>query len=159
LLRPAPGIVGRQVIGPAVGAIFLRENGRDRHAGLVGVEEVAEAVAALVLAGRVVGVRQAGHVDDAHLLAEALLGDGFGRSHAAGDHDRAVSLDHPPRAVAGDVRVRPGGAGPVLDHAPANAITLQGAALARIENAPGALDVDVLDRVHVLLATIRTLRV
>src|SRR3546814_6852659 len=42
----------RQVVRLAVLAVCLREHGRDRDAGHVGIEEVTEAVALLVLAGR-----------------------------------------------------------------------------------------------------------
>src|SRR3546814_7703714 len=48
------------------------------------------------LAGGVVGVGQAAHVDDAQLLPQRLAGDGDARRGAAGEHDDAVLLDHPP---------------------------------------------------------------
>ncbi len=63
------------MVGDAVGAIGILEDRAERLTGHVGVEEVAEAVAPPVLAGRVVRVRQAAHEDDAGLLAERLHGD------------------------------------------------------------------------------------
>ena len=102
-LGPTPGIVGGEVIGAAIIAVFFAEHRAERDAGLVGIEEVAEAVAALVLAGGVVGVCQAGHEDDALFLAQSLNGNGFARGRAAGDHDGAIALDHAGGAGAGHV--------------------------------------------------------
>ena len=102
-LGPAPGVVGGQMIGDAVLAVGFAEHRPERDTGLIGVEEMAEAILLLVLAGGVVGVGQAGHVNDAHLLAEALLGDGHSRRRAAGDHHRAVALDHAAGRVAAGI--------------------------------------------------------
>ena len=43
------------MVGDAIVAVDLTELGTKRHARLIGIEEVTEAVALLVLAGRVVG--------------------------------------------------------------------------------------------------------
>ena len=94
LLGPAPGVVAGQVIGLAVLAVLLGEHRPERLAGHVGVEEMAEAITATVLAGGVVRVGQAAHEDDAGVLAERLHGHGDARRRAAGDHDGAVLLDH-----------------------------------------------------------------
>src|SRR3546814_2935527 len=83
------------MVGAAVRAHLLRQHWAERTARHVSIEEVAEAVAALVLAGGVVGVGQAAHVDDAQLLPQRLAGDGDARRGAAGEHDDAVLLDHP----------------------------------------------------------------
>src|SRR3546814_2885846 len=63
-LGPAPGVVGGQMVGAAVRAHLLCQHWAERTARHVSIEEVAEAVAALVLAGGVVGVGQAAHVDE-----------------------------------------------------------------------------------------------
>src|SRR3546814_15596212 len=65
------------------------------------------------LAGGVVGVGQAAHVDDAQLLPQRLAGDGDARRGAAGEHDDAVLLDHPPGRGAGGVGLGLGVAGDV----------------------------------------------
>mmetsp|Transcript_1353 Transcript_1353/g.2680 ORF Transcript_1353/g.2680 Transcript_1353/m.2680 type:complete len:379 (-) Transcript_1353:412-1548(-) len=94
LLRPTPGVVGGQVIGATVGAVSGLEDRRQRTAGLLGVEEVAEAIGTAVLAGRVVGVGQTGHENHACVLAETLHRDGHTGRRTAGDHDRTVALNH-----------------------------------------------------------------
>ena len=59
-----------------------------------------------LLVRRLVAVRERRHEDDVLLLAERRdLKRGSGRG-AAGDHDRAVTLDHALRVVARDRRLR-----------------------------------------------------
>src|SRR3546814_8941275 len=89
----------------------MARRGRDRterDARHVGVEEMPEAVAAAVLAGGVVGMGERIHEDHALVLREILLRHGHRRGGAAGEHDRAVTLDSALRRLAGGVRVRLG---------------------------------------------------
>src|SRR5690606_6424577 len=107
--------------------------------------EVPESVAALVLAGRIIGVRQPGHIDDALLLAQALSCDRNARRDAAGHHDHLVALDHATGTLTGCVRIRLSIAGHKLYFLAEDAISLQDRRLHRIEHAAVALAVNVLD--------------
>jgi hypothetical protein len=146
LLGPAPGVVGGQVIGLAVLAVGLFEHRRQRLARHVGVEEVAEAVGLLVLAGGVVRVRQAGHEDHAGFLAQALHGDRLGGGRAARDHDRAVLLDHRLRRGAGLVGLGGGVGGGVGDLLAQDAGAVQRLRREGRHHAAVAAAVQVLDR-------------
>ena len=106
---------------------------------------MAEAVGLLVLAGRVVGMGQAGHEDHARLLAERLNGHGHARGGAAGDHDRAVALDHRAGGGAGGVGLGLGVAGDELDLLAEDAGAVQLLAGEGLHHAAVALAVEVLD--------------
>ena len=106
---------------------------------------MAEAVALLVLAGRVVGMGEAGHEDDAEFLAETLHGDRHARRRAARDHDGAVALDHALGAVARRVRLGLRVAVHVGDFLAEHAVALERGRLHRLDHAAVALAVEVLD--------------
>ena len=133
------------MVGDAVLAVGLAEHRAERDARLVGVEEVAEAVALLVLAGGVVGVGEGGHEDDALLLAEALHGDRHGGRRAAGDHHGAIALDHAAGRVAGGVGLGLVVAGDADDLLAEDAVALEGRRLEVRDEAAVAAAVEVLD--------------
>src|SRR5690625_3651097 len=82
------------MIGAPVGPIGIDDDRSERLTRHVGIEEMPEAVAPLVLAGGVVGVGDAGHVDDPLVGTKGLHRDRLGRGDRAGHHDGAVTLDH-----------------------------------------------------------------
>ncbi len=104
---------------------------------------MAEAVAPPVLAGGIIGVGQAAHEDDAHLLTQRLNRDGDAGRRAAGHHDSAVLFDHALCGCARRVGLRLRIAGDEFDLFAENAVSLQGVGLQRLEHA--AAFVDVLD--------------
>ena len=106
---------------------------------------MAEAVAAAVLAGGVVGVGQTGHEDDAGFLTQRLHGHGRARRGTAGDHHRAVLLDHRAGGGAGGVRLGLRVAGDELDLLAEDAVTLQRLRREGAHHAAVALAIEVLD--------------
>src|SRR5690606_32008179 len=100
---------------------------------------------------------QAGHVDDAHFLAERLLRNRLARRDGTGDHDGAIAFDHAARAIAGSVGVGLGVARYILDLLAEHAIALQRQRLQRVQDAAIALAVDVLDRKLISLELIQAL--
>ena len=144
-LGPAPGVVGGQVVGAAVVAHFPFQHRPQRRAGHVGIEEVAEAIAALVFSRGVIGVGQAGHEDDAHLLRQRLLGNRHARGRPAGEHQHAVLFDHPLGRGAGRIGLGLRVAGDVVGLLAQDALAVQTQRLEGVQHAAVALAVDVLD--------------
>ena len=103
-----------------------------------------EAVLLLVLAGGVVGMRQARHENDTHVLAQRLHRNGNARRGAARDHDRAVALDHARRRGARRVTLGLRVAGDVLHLLAQDAVALQRGPLEGVEHAAIALAVNML---------------
>jgi len=158
----APVVVRRQMVSDAILAIGVRQHRAERGARHVGVEEVAEAVAALVLAGGVVGVGQAGHEDDAHLLAQGLNGHGHARGRSTCHRHDAVGLDHTLGTGAGGVGLGLRVTGDVLDLLAVDAVAIQYGLFAilvneRVEHATVALTVQVLDGQLISAQFVRTL--
>src|SRR5690606_27072200 len=144
-LGAAPGVVSGQMVSATISAVLFSEERRNRDAGLVSVEEMAEAVTALVLPGGIVGVREPSHVDNAFFLAQALSSDCNAGRDAAAHHDDLIALDHAARTLAGCVSIGLSVAGYVLDLLAQDAVAFERPRLHRVQHSAVALTIDVLD--------------
>ena len=144
-LCPAPGVVGGQVIGTTLFTVFLGEDRPECLARHVGVEEVAEAIALLVFACRVIRVGQGAHVDHPHLLRQPLQSNRFTRGGAAGEHCDAILFDHAFAERARCVGLGLSVACHVLDFLAEDAVPFESKRFHRFEHAAIAFAVDMLD--------------
>lgn len=134
------------MINPPIRAVILRQDRRQRGGGHERIEEMPEPVGLLVFSGRIVRMAQPDHEDDPGLLTKPLHRHGDGGGGPAGDHDRAVLLDHRLGGGAGGVRLGLGVPRHKGDLLAEHAVTLQLAGGEGVEHAAIPLPVQMLDR-------------